>query len=252
MYAPLLIMLLFSFNSTKSTSVFSGFSLHWYEEMFRDRTMITSLKNTLRLAAESAVIATILGTSAAVAIHRMRRGFFRSSVMTVTNIPMMNPDIVTGVSMMLLFAFIGSLLKLNSSLNFYTMLIAHITFNLPYVILSVLPKYNQMDSFLPEAALDLGASPIQSFFLVELPAIRSGVLSGLVMAFTLSIDDFIISHYTGNGFMTLPLLIESEARRQLKPDVYALSSLVFVSILVLMIAANLIQARSMKKTPGNK
>lgn len=178
----------------------------------------------------------------------MRRGFFRSSLMTVTNVPMMNPDTVTGVSLMLLFVFIGRLVSAKTSLSFATLLISHVTFNLPYVILNVLPKLHQMDAFLTEAAMDLGASPLQSFFKVELPEIMPGVLSGLAMAFTLSIDDFVISYYTtGADFTTLPLKIYSMTKKTVKPDMYALSSLIFVTILVLMIAINVLQARSDKK-----
>ena len=251
MYAPLLVMVFFSFNSSRSKSVFEGFSLKWYEEMFSSSDTITALRNTLVLAVLSAIIATVLGTAAAVAIHRMRRGVFRSSVMTVTNVPMMNPDIVTGVSLMLLFVFIGRFVGAKTSLNFFTLLIAHVTFNLPYVILNVLPKLGQMDVFLTEAALDLGATPMQSFFKVELPAIMPGVLSGLMMAFTLSIDDFVISYYTtGADFTTLPLKIYSMTKKTVKPDMYALSSVIFVTILLLMIAINLVQAKTDKKMKG--
>ena len=253
MYAPLLVMVFFSFNSTNSKSVFTGFSLYWYKEMFSSADTIDALKNTLILAVLSAIIATVLGTAAAVAIHRMRRGVFRSSVMTVTNVPMMNPDIVTGVSLMLLFVFIGRFVGAKTSLNFFTLLIAHITFNLPYVILNVLPKLGQMDVFLTEAALDLGATPMQSFFKVELPAIMPGVFSGLLMAFTLSIDDFVISYYTtGADFTTLPIKIYSMTKKTVKPDMYALSTIIFVSILILMILINLVQARSDKKTFSKK
>ncbi len=248
MYAPLLVMVFFSFNSSRSTSVFESFSFKWYGEMFSSSDTMNALRNTLILAVLSALIATLLGTAAAVSIHRMRRGLFRSSLMTVTNVPMMNPDTVTGVSLMLLFVFIGRFVGAKTSLNFITLLIAHVTFNLPYVILNVLPKLHQMDAFLTEAALDLGANPLQSFFKVELPAIMPGVLSGLVMAFTLSIDDFVISYYTtGAEFTTLPLKIYSMTKKTVKPDMYALSSLIFVTILVLMITINILQARSDKK-----
>lgn len=188
LYAPLLVMVFFSFNSGRSTAVFEGFSLKWYQEMISSSDTVNALKNTLILAVLSAVIATVLGTAAAVAIFRMRRGFFKSSVMTVTDIPMMNPDIVTGVSLMLLFVFIGKLIGAKTSLSFATLLIAHVTFNLPYVILNVLPKLRQTDTHLSEAALDLGATESQAFFKVILPAIMPGVVSGLLMSFTLSID----------------------------------------------------------------
>ena len=248
LYAPLLVMMFFSFNSGRSTSVFDGFSLKWYQEMFSSSDTVAALKNTLILAAASAVIATVLGTAAAVAIFRMRRGIFKSSVMTVTDIPMMNPDIVTGVSLMLLFVFIGRMIGAKTSLSFVTLLIAHVTFNLPYVILNVLPKLKQTDVHLSEAALDLGATEVQAFFKVVLPAIMPGVLSGLLMSFTLSIDDFVISYYTaGAGFTTLPLKIYSMTKKTVKPDMYALSTLIFVTILVLMIAINLVQTRAERK-----
>ena len=253
MYAPILVMVFFSFNSSRSTSVFERFSFYWYREMFSSSDTIGALRNTLILAVLSALIATVLGTAAAVALHRMKRGVFRTSLTTVTNVPMMNPDIVTGVSLMLLFVFIGRIVGAKTSLSFFTLLIAHVTFNLPYVILNVLPKLGQMDVFLTEAALDLGATPVQSFFKVELPAIMPGVLSGLMMSFTLSIDDFVISHFTnGPDFQTLPLKIYSMTKKTVKPDMYALSTLIFVSILVLMIAINLIQSRSDKKAARKK
>ncbi len=176
-YAPLFVMVFFSFNSSRSTSVFEGFSLKWYTELFSSGETVRALQNTLILALTSAVIATLLGTAAAVAIFKMRRGAFKSSVMTVTNIPMMNPDIVTGVSLMLLFVFIGRFIGTRNSLSFATILIAHITFNLPYVILNVLPKLAQTDRHLSEAALDLGATEMQAFFKVVLPAILPGILS---------------------------------------------------------------------------
>lgn len=253
MYAPILVMVFFSFNSSRSTSVFERFSFYWYREMFSSSDTIGALRNTLILAVLSALIATVLGTAAAVALHRMKRGVFRTSLTTVTNVPMMNPDIVTGVSLMLLFVFIGRIVGAKTSLSFFTLLIAHVTFNLPYVILNVLPKLGQMDVFLTEAALDLGATPMQSFFKVELPAIMPGVLSGLIMSFTLSIDDFVISHFTnGPDFQTLPLKIYSMTKKTVKPDMYALSTLIFVSILVLMIAINLIQTRTDKRAVRKK
>ena len=249
MYAPILIIVFFSFNSGRSTSVFQGFSLKWYGEIFSSGDTVTAVKNTLILAALSAVIATVLGTAAAVAIFRMRRGLFKSSLMTVTNIPMMNPDIVTGVSLMLLFVFVGRLVGATTSLNFFTLLIAHVTFNLPYVILNVLPKLRQTDVHLSEAALDLGATEGQAFFKVVLPAIMPGVLAGLLMSFTLSIDDFVISYYTtGADFTTLPLKIYSMTKKTVKPDMYALSTIIFIAILLLMILINVLQDRAEKKS----
>ena len=248
-YAPLFVMVFFSFNSSRSTSVFEGFSLKWYTELFSSGETVRALQNTLILALTSAVIATLLGTAAAVAIFKMRRGAFKSSVMTVTNIPMMNPDIVTGVSLMLLFVFIGRFIGTRNSLSFATILIAHITFNLPYVILNVLPKLAQTDRHLSEAALDLGATEMQAFFKVVLPAISPGILSGFLMAFTLSIDDFVISYYTtGADFVTLPLKIYAMTKKTVKPDMYALSTIIFVTVLMLLVCINLMQFKAEKKS----
>ncbi len=253
LYAPLLIMVLFSFNASKSTSVFSGFSFKWYVEMFSRSDIMNALRNTLILAVISSVIATILGTLAAVGIYNLKNKFTQSAMMTVTNIPMMNPDIVTGVSLMLLFVFVGSIVGSADKLNFFTLLIAHITFNLPYVILNVLPKLRQTDRRIYEAAQDLGATPIKAFFLVVLPSIMPGILSGLMMAFTLSLDDFVISYYTnGTGFQTLPLMIFSMTKKTVKPDMYALSSLIFVTVLLLLVLSNTIKAKSAEEIHEKK
>lgn len=244
LYAPLLVMVFFSFNESKSTAVFTGFSLRWYRELFSSSDTVTALKNTLLLALASAAVATLLGTAAAVGIWRLRRGAVKSTVMTVTNIPMMNPDIVTGVSMMLLFVFAGRLLGSSQSLSFYTLLIAHITFSLPYVILNVLPKLRQTDRYLSEAAMDLGSTPTRAFFNVVLPQAYSGILSGFIMAFTLSLDDFVISYYTnGADFQTLPLKIFAMTKKTVKPDMYALSTIIFVAVLLLLVLSNLIGVR---------
>ena len=248
LYAPIAVLILFSFNSTNSTGVFEGFSLYWYKELFSNSAALNALKNTLILATMSAVIATVIGTAAATGIVKFRRRAVKNTVLSVTNIPMMNPDIVTGISLMLLFVFIGRLIGMETSyLNFWTLLIAHITCNSPYVILNVLPKFSQMDVHLPEAAMDLGCTPLRSFFKVELPAIMPGVLSGFIMSFTLSLDDFIISHFTTSGYETLPIFIYSMTKKKVKPDMYALSTLIFVAILVLLILSNLISAKSEKK-----
>jgi len=253
LYAPLLVMVFFSFNDSKSTSVFSGFSLHWYKELFSSSDTVTALKNTIILAIVSAIIATILGTAAAVGILKIRNRTARSTVMTVTNIPMMNPDIVTGVSMMLLFVFAGRMLGYAQSLNFWTLLIAHITFNLPYVILNVLPKLRQTDKYLSEAAMDLGSTPTRAFFNVVLPQAFPGILSGFIMAFTLSLDDFVISYYTnGADFQTLPLKIFAMTKKTVKPDMYALSTLIFYVVLILLILSNLVSAKDDERYPKKK
>lgn len=248
LYAPIGVLILFSFNSTNSTGVFAGFSLYWYRELFSNTAALSALKNTLILATLSALIASVIGTAAATGIVKFRHRAIKNSVISVTNIPMMNPDIVTGISLMLLFVFIGRTLGFASNLSFWTLLIAHITFNIPYVILNVLPKFSQMDVHLPEAAMDLGCTPLKSFFLVELPAILPGILSGFIMSFTLSLDDFIISHFTTSGFETLPIFIYSMTKKKVKPDMYALSTLIFVAILVLLILSNVITSKSEKKS----
>lgn len=248
LYMPIAVLILYSFNSSNSTSTFEGFSLKWYRELFSDSATLDALKNTLILAIMSAIISTVIGTMAAYGINKMQNKYVKGGVMSVTKIPMMNPEIVTGISMMLLFVFVGVMLGGKSSLGFGTVLIAHITFNLPYVILSVMPKFKQMDKSLPEAALDLGCTPIQSFFKVELPQIMPGIISGLIMAFTLSLDDFVISYFTiGSGFETLPIRIYSMTKKRVTPDMYALSTLIFVSILVLLIVSNLVSDKNKEK-----
>ena len=253
LYIPLAVMVFFSFNSARSTSVFKGFSLKWYKEVFSSATTMTVLRNTLVLAVLSAVIATIVGTAAAVYIYYLRKPVWKNTINLVTNIPMMNPDIVTGVSLMLLFVFVGRLIGAANSLNFGTLLIAHITFNLPYVILNVLPKLNQTDPHLSEAAQDLGSTPVQAFFKVVLPAIMPGVTSGLLMAFTLSLDDFVISYYTtGSSYQTLPLYIFNIVKKPVKPDLYALFTLIFTTVLVFLFISNIMQIRSDRKLKNKK
>ena len=239
LYAPIAVMILFSFNGSSSTAVLSGFSLRWYRELFSDRAAGEALLNTLWLALLSASIATVLGTLAAVALSKTKRRWLRSTHTSILSIPMMNPDIVTAVSMLMLFVFVGNLLNV-ASRSFLTVLIAHVTFNLPYVTLSVMPKLRQMDKNLPEAAADLGCTPLRSFFLVELPAILPGVLSGALMAFTLSLDDFIITQFTkGEGFYTLPTYIYSMTKRKVAPDMYALSTLIIITIFALLLFSNI-------------
>lgn len=240
LYIPILVLMLFSFNSTANTGDLTGLSLYWYKELFNSPDTFTALKNTLILAVSASVISTVIGTAAAVGISKFRRKVTKSAVLSATNIPMMNPDIVTGISMMLLFVFVGTWLATEEKLGFSTLLIAHITFCLPYIILSVRPKLQQMNKALPEAAQDLGCTPIQSFFKVELPNIMSGVISGFILAFTMSLDDFVISYFTtGNDFQTLPLLIYSMTKKEVKPDIYALSTLMIVVVTVLMLLSNI-------------
>ncbi len=247
LYAPLFVMMFFSFNSSKSTSVFEGFSLKWYEQLLYDSESISSLQNTLILAILSAVIATVLGTVAAVGIFKMKKGPLKSTITTVTNIPMMTPEIVIGVSLMLLFVFMASLIGKKEALGFGTILCAHITFNLPYVILNVTPKLKQTDIHLSEAAEDLGCTPFMAFCKVVLPAIYPGVFSGFIMSFTLSLDDFVISYFTsGTSFQTLPIRIYSMTKKTVKPTMYALSTIIFLTVLILLVLVNLSKSENKK------
>ena len=241
LYAPIAVMLLISFNAGESTTQFIGFSLRWYRELFRDSATLDALRNTVILSISAAIISTVIGTMAAVGIDRMRTRWLRRSVMIVTNIPMMNPDIVTGISLMLLFVFAGRLLRLSIP-RLRALLIAHITFNLPYVI----PSFCQAKARAthPEAAQDLGCTPIQSFS-VELPCIAPGIITGFIMAFTLSFDDFVISNFTsGASFETLTIHIYSMIKKSVKPDIYALSTMIFATVLILLFLYNFMEARS--------
>jgi len=253
LFAPIVILIVFSFNEAKSLSVFSEFSLYWYKELFRDSETLQAVRNTLLLAVFSSVIATVLGTAAAVGINKLRSKYIRTALDSVTNIPMINPDIITGISLMLMFVFVGRMFGLATSLNFWTMLIAHITFCLPYVIMEVLPKLNQMDKSLPEAAMDLGCTPLKAFFKVEIPEISSGIITGLIMAFTLSLDDFVISYFTsGNGFQTLPIRIYNMTKKTVTPKMYALATIIFFVILGLLLLSNLSGNKDIKEIKTKK
>ncbi|MBP3624165.1 MAG: ABC transporter permease [Oscillospiraceae bacterium] len=240
LFAPIVILLVFSFNEAKSLSVFSGFSLYWYRELFRDSETLNAVKNTLVLAVCAATISTVMGTAAAVGINKLRNRYLHAVMDTVTNIPMINPEIITGISLMLMFVFVGRLFGAATSLSFWTLLIAHVTFCLPYVILQVLPKLQQMDKSLPEAAMDLGCTPLRAFLKVEIPEILPGVITGMIMAFTLSLDDFVISYFTtGNGFQTLPIRIYNMTKKTVTPKMYALATIIFFVILALLLLSNL-------------
>ena len=232
LYAPIAVMMALSFNSSKSRSHWGGFTLQWYSQMFESSAGMDALYNTLLIAFLSALIATVLGTAAAIGINSMKK-LPRSICMGVNNIPMLNSDIVTGISLMLMFIAFGV------SLGFKTILLAHISFNVPYVMLSVMPKLKQTSRYTYEAALDLGAGPLQAFFKVVFPDILPGVLSGFLMAFTMSLDDFIITHFTrGAGINTLSTLIYSEVRRGIQPTMYALSTVIFVNVLAMLLITN--------------
>ena len=248
LYAPMAVLIVASFNVGKDITEFEGFTLVQYAEVFRDRSLLTLLGNSLIISVLASAVATVFGTVAAVGISGLSPKL-RRPVMALTNIPMTNPDIVTGVSVSLLFVFVGSqMLGQRNSLTFWTLLIAHITFNLPYVILNVMPKLHQMDKSLTEAAMDLGCTPLQSFFKVTLPEIMPGVISGAIMAFTMSLDDFVISYFvTGLDFITLPVEIYNYTKKQIQPKIYAMFTMLFLLIFVLMVVMNLLQIKGDKK-----
>ena len=247
LYLPIFLLIAASFNAGRDISVFKAFTFYNYQELFADSTLLPLLGNSILIALISSLCATVLGTAAALGIQRMGPKL-RAASMALTNIPMTNPEIVTGVSLALLFAFAGQLLKLNNVLGFTTLLIAHITFNLPYVILSVIPKLRQMDPSLTDAALDLGCKPAQAFFKVTIHEIIPGIVSGALMAFTMSLDDFVISYFVyGPSFVTLPVEIYNYTKKPLPPKIYALFTLLFFAILLLMVVMNLLQARDEKK-----
>ena len=261
LYAPIIILIVFSFNAGTSSSVWKGFSLHWYAELFQNRLIMQSVYTTLLVSVLSTLIATVAGTFAAIGLASMRRRW-RTPLMTVNNIPMMNADIVTGVSMCLLFvAFFsgwGSFaswfntlglfrLPTHLTMGFGTLLIAHITFNIPYVILSVGPKLRQMDRNLVDAAMDLGCTWMQAFWKVVVPEIKPGIVNGMLIAFTMSVDDFVISYFTaGPKTSTLAMTIYGMAKRRISPKMNAVSTLLFVSVLLLLIIVNVREARQEK------
>lgn len=232
LYAPILILIVLSFNKSKSRSKWGGFTFDWYVKLFQDDDIMNALYTTLIIALLSALIATIIGTGASLAMNNMKK-LPRTILMGITNIPMLNADIVTGISLMLLF------IAFRFTLGFSSVLMAHITFNIPYVILSVMPKLKQLNKSTYEAALDLGASRRYAFIKVVLPEIFPGVLSGFLLSFTMSIDDFVITHFTkGAAIDTLSTKIYSEVRKGIKPEMYALSTLLFISVIFLLIIIN--------------
>ncbi len=256
LYAPILVLIVFSFNQSKSRGAWTGFTLGWYQKLFTNDTIIQALINTMFVAVVSSVVATALGTLAAIGIANMKK-WQRGLVMNVTYMPVINPEIVTGVSLMLLFVFLRSVLSylnakfgwnLQLEFGFVTLILAHITFNVPYVILNVLPKLRQMDTFVYEAALDLGCSPSQAFFKVVIPEIMPGILSGFLMSFTYSLDDFIISYFVaGATSQTLPIVIFSMTRRKVSPEINALSTIIFVVVLAVLLVVNLYDSRREKE-----
>jgi len=245
LYAPIIVLAVFSFNESKSRAQWTGFTLDWYAKMFHNRDIKTALYYTLLVALISSVIATIAGVFAAAGIYSMKKAP-RTLIMNVSYLPVLNPDIVTGIALMILF------ISANIRLGFGTMLIAHITFSIPYVILAIMPKLRQMSNVMMEAAMDLGAKPLFAFTRVIIPQISPGIVSGFLIAFTLSIDDFVISFFTtGSGVTNLSIVIYSMARRGVKPEVNALCTLMFLSVLILMLVVNRLSQKAAFQ-PDNK
>ena len=253
LYIPMAVLIVASFNTGKDITEFEGFTLQQYVRLFQDDNLLKLLGNSLLVSTLASSIATVFGTVAAVGIHGLKPRM-RKVVMSLTNIPMTNPDIVTGVSLSLLFVFVGSkMLGQKESLTFWTLLIAHVTFNLPYVILNVMPKLQQMNPALQDAAMDLGCTPVQAFFKVTLHEIMPGMIAGAIMAFTMSLDDFVISYFvTGSDFVTLPVKIYSETKKPIQPKIYAMFTLLFLLIFVLMVVMNLMQARGEQKKKSSR
>ena len=237
LYAPIFVLMVFSFNDSKSRATWHGFTFKWYHRLFENNDILSAFYSTMLIAAISSVIATILGTMAAVGIMKSKK-WQRKMIMNITNLPMINPEIVTGVSLMLLFVFLYNRFGIFKP-GIVTLIFAHTTFCLPYVILSVMPKLRQMDSHIYEAALDLGCNPTKSFFKVILPQIMPGIVTGLIMSFTMSIDDFVISYFTGGTTQTLPIAVYSMTRKMVRPEINALSTILFLVVFVLLIVINL-------------
>ncbi|MCL1818712.1 MAG: ABC transporter permease [Spirochaetaceae bacterium] len=232
LYAPIAVLIVFSFNAARSTSNWGGFSLNWYKALFEDRQIMKALYYTLLIAVLSALISAVAGTAAAVGIHRMKPRI-RRVFLALNNVPVLNPDIVTGISLMVLFT------ALHLTLGFGSLLLAHITFNIPYVVLCILPKLRQLPAEVTEAAMDLGATPLYAFFRVVIPEIAPGIFTGLLIAFTLSIDDFVISFFTsGSGVNNLSIVVYSMARRGINPKINAVSTLLFVAVFILLLIIN--------------
>lgn len=248
LYIPMVVLIAASFNTGKNITHFDGFTLQQYVKLFKDDSLLELLRNSLIVSVLASFIATAFGTVAAVGINGLNPKL-RKAAMSLTNIPMTNPDIVTGVSLSLLFVFVGTkLLGQRNSLTFWTLLIAHVTFNLPYVILNIMPKLKQMDESLTDAALDLGCTHIQAFFKVTIHEIMPGIISGAIMAFTMSLDDFVISYFvTGLDFVTLPVEIYTYTKKPIQPKIYAMFTLLFLLIFVLMVISNVIQLMGDKK-----
>ena len=241
LYAPILVLIVYSFNESRTMGNWTGFTLDWYAALLKDKNIMEALKVTLSIAFLSSLCATVLGVTAAIGINSMKRRS-RNLVMAATNIPVINPDLVTGVSLMMIFAFLAV------PPGYTTLLLAHITFNIPYVILNVTPKLRQMDRNLVDAAMDLGCTWMQAFWKVIIPEIKPGIVSGALTAFTMSIDDFVISYFTaGSSSSTLAMTIYGMTKKKVTPEINAISTLLFVTVLVLLAVINIREARQERK-----
>ncbi len=249
LYAPILVLIVFSFNESKSRALFTGFTFKWYQQLFENELIMTSLFNSLLIALLASAISAVVGTMAAVGISKFGKRA-RGVIMNVTYLPVLNPEIVTGISMMLLFVYFKNLFGFR--MGFGTVLIAHVTFCLPYVILNVLPKLRQMDQSLFEAAMDLGCNPLSAFFKVVIPQIMPGITAGFLMAFTISLDDFVVTYFTsGSGFKMLPVTIYSMVKKKVNPQINALSTIIFLIVLALLVVMNVVEARRAKRLNQN-
>lgn len=245
LYIPIIILIVFSFNESKSRANFTGFSLKWYSKLLHNETILTSLLNTVLIALAAAILATVLGTAAAIGINNMRK-VSKTTVMNLTYIPVVNPEIIMGVSLMLLFKGMSSVFGFQ--FGFVTLILSHIAFDVPYVIYNVLPKLKQMNPSLVEAARDLGCNERQAFFKVVIPEIIPGVFSGFLMSITYSIDDFVISYFTsGSSVETLPITIYSMTRRKVSPEINAVSTIIFVAIIAILIIKNYVENRNARR-----
>ena len=231
LYLPIFVLIAFSFNASKGYS-WTGFSLKWYADLFSNKLILRSLLNTLIVAAVASVIATILGTGAALGVFSMKNKTVKGAIKNVTNLPLLSPEIVMGISLMLLFAL------MNMKGGFVSIIIAHVTFCVPTVFLSVLPKLRQINKNMYEAALDLGCNPSRAFFKVIVPEIMPGILTGFLMAFTYSLDDFVVSYFTAGNVQTLSITIYSMVKKRVSPEINALSTIMFVVVMVVLLIVN--------------
>ena len=247
LYAPIMVLIIFSFNESRSRANWTGFTLKWYMELLGDQRILNALNTTLTIALFSSLMAIVVGTAAAIGINAMRP-IGKRAFMAINNIPVINPDIVMGVSLMILYIFIFRFLPFKLEMGYFSLLFAHLAFNTPYVVLSVLPRLRHLDENLYEAALDLGATPLQGFVQVIVPEISPGIVTGALLAFTMSIDDFIVSFFTsGSGVENLSMVIYSMARRGVSPKINAISTLMFICVITLLYLVNRIDIKNKEK-----